>query len=48
MSAFLYFGILILLVVIGFAVFKRPMYEVILASFLILTIITGRITNLFT
>lgn len=48
MSAFLYFGILILMVAIGFAVFRRPMYEVILAAFVIMTIITGNITRIFT
>ena len=48
MSAFLYFGILILLVVIGFALFRRPMYEVILATFVIMTVIAGRVTHIFT
>lgn len=48
MSAFLYFGLLILIVMIGFAVFRRPMYEVILASFVILTAITGNIAHILT
>lgn len=48
MSAFLYFGILILIVAAIFTVFRRPMYEAILAAFVILTIIAGKITHIFT
>ncbi len=48
MSAFLYFGLLILLVAIGFAVFRRPMYEVIFAAFVIMVVITGNLRHMFT
>ena len=40
-SAFIYLGILLLTVVIWFSVFKRPVYEAILLSFLILLTVTG-------
>ena len=48
MSAFIIGGILILLVSIVFAVFRLPMCEVILASFLILTIVTDRFSHSYT
>lgn len=48
MSAFLYFGILIAIVVIGFTLFKRPMYEVVFTAFILLTFITGKVTSIFT
>lgn len=48
MSAFLYFAVLILIVAVGFAVFKRPMYEVILAAFVLLTLFTGRVFHIHT
>lgn len=47
MSAFIYFGILISLVGTGFIFFKRPMYEVIFAAFLIMAIATGNGSNIF-
>ena len=47
MTAFFYFGILILIVMIGFTVFRRPMYEVIPAAFLLLTIVTGSLPHIF-
>jgi len=37
-----------MIVAIGFAVFRRPMYEVILAAFVILTLTTGRIAYIHT
>lgn len=47
MSAFLYFGILVLLVAVGFVFFKRPMYEVIFVVFLIMAILTGNGGDIF-
>lgn len=48
MTAFLYFAFLILIVAIGFTVFRRPMYEVIFGAFVLLTVFTGKITSIFT
>lgn len=48
MTGFMYFGILIVLVAIGFAVLRRPMYEVILGAFLLLTIFTGQFSHVIT
>ena len=45
-SAFIYLGILLLTVIIWFAIFKRPVYEAILLSFLILLTITGNWSSL--
>lgn len=45
-SAFIYLGVLLLTVVIWFSVFKRPVYEAILLSFLILLTITGNWGNI--
>ena len=47
MTAFLYIGILILIVVIGFTVFRRPMYEVAAAAFLIIMVVTGSLPHIF-
>ena len=44
-SAFIYLGILLFTVVIWFSVFKRPVYEAILLSFLILLTVTGNWEN---
>ena len=44
---FLYFGILIVIAAVIFTVFRCPMYEAILAAFMILTIIAGEITHIF-
>ncbi len=40
-SAFIYLGILLVTIVIWFMVFKRPVYEAILISFIILLTVTG-------
>jgi len=45
-SAFLYLGILLFTVIIWFALFKRPVYEAILLSFLILLTVTGNWGNI--
>lgn len=45
-SAFIYLGILLLTIVIWFMVFKRPVYEAILISFIILLIVTGTWGNI--
>lgn len=42
------FVLLIALVIVGFAVVRRPMYEVIFASFIIMVIITGKIGSIGT
>ena len=46
MTAFVYFAALIALVVFGFVALRRPMYEVILAAFVILAIETGNLLNI--
>lgn len=46
MTAFVYFAALIALVVIGFVALRRPMYEVILAAFVILAIATGNFLHI--
>lgn len=46
-SAFIYLGILIGVVVIWFMLFKRPVYEAILISFLVLVAVTGTWSNLW-
>lgn len=48
MTGFMYFGILIILVAIGFAVLRRPMYEVIFGAFLLMTIFTGQFSHVIT
>lgn len=48
MASWMYFVVLILFVIIGFALFKRPMYEVLIASFVFMVIITGNIANIWT
>lgn len=45
-SAFIYLGILLLTIVIWFMVFKRPVYEAILISFVILLTVTGTWGNI--
>ena len=44
-SAFIYLGILLLTVIIWFSVFKRPVYEAIFLSFVILLAVTGNWEN---
>lgn len=44
----LYFVLLIALVVVGFAVIRRPMYEVIFAAFVIMVIVTGKLGSIGT
>lgn len=46
-SAFIYLGILIGVVVIWFMLLKRPVYEAILISFLVLVAVTGTWSNLW-
>ncbi len=45
-SAFLYLGILLGVVIVWFVLFKRPVYEAILISFLVLLTVTGTWGNL--
>lgn len=47
-QAFLFLGILLLVVIIWFALFKRPVYEAILLSFLILLTVSGTWKNVGT
>lgn len=46
MSAWMYFVILIAFVAFGFAVSRRPMYEVLLASVVFMVLITGNFSNI--
>ena len=41
-SAFIYLGILLLIVCVWFLVFKRPVYEAVLLSFIVLIAVTGK------
>lgn len=45
-SAFIYLGILLLTIIIWFMLFKRPVYEAILISFIILLTVTGTWGNI--
>ena len=45
-SAFIFLGILLLTVIVWFSLFKRPIYEAILLSFLILLTVTGTWGNI--
>lgn len=47
MSAWMYFVILIAFVAVGFAITKRPMYEVLLAAFVFMVLITGNASNMW-
>lgn len=47
-SAFIYLGILLAVVVVWFVFFKRPVYEAIFLSFLILVAVTGTWENILT
>lgn len=47
MSAWMYFVVLIVFVALGFAVARRPMYEVLLAAFVFMVLITGNISNIW-
>ena len=44
-QAFLYLGILLLVVIVWFALFKRPVYEAILLSFIVLLAVSGTWEN---
>ena len=46
-QAFLYLGILLLVVIVWFALFKRPVYEAILLSFLVLLTVSGTWGNIW-
>lgn len=46
-QAFLYLGILLLVVIVWFVVFKRPVYEAILLSFLVLLTVSGTWGNIW-
>lgn len=48
MAAWLYFPILIAMVAVGFAVLRRPMYEVIMVSFILLVITAGKVGSIGT
>lgn len=45
-QAFIYLGILLLVVIIWFALFKRPVYEAILLSFIVLLAVSGTWGNI--
>lgn len=47
MSAFIYLGIMIAVILIWFTALKRPIYEAILVSFLLLVIISGKLTSIW-
>ena len=47
-TALIYLGIMMAVILIWFSVIKRPIYEAILVSFLLLVIISGNITNIWT
>lgn len=47
-SAFIYLGILLAVVVVWFVLFKRPVYEAIFLSFLVLVAVTGSWENILT
>ncbi len=44
-AAFIYLGIMLLVIIVWFSLFKRPVYEAILLSFLILLTVTGTWEN---
>ena len=44
---FLYLGLLLLIICIWFILFKRPIYEAVLLSFIILLLVTGTHQNTF-
>ena len=44
-TAFLYLGVVFLVAIIGFTVLKRPLYECMLAAFIILVAVTGTWTS---
>lgn len=46
-QAFLYLGILLLVVIVWFALFKRPVYEAILLSFIVLLTVSGTWGNIW-
>lgn len=47
-TAFLYLGVVFLVAIIGFTVLKRPLYECMLAAFIILVAVTGTWTSIGT
>lgn len=46
-STFIYLGLLLVIMCVWFIVFKRPVYEAVLASFILLLFITGTWNNVF-
>lgn len=46
-SAFIYLGIMLAVILIWFAVIKRPIYEAILVSFLLLVVVSGKVTSIW-
>ncbi len=46
-SAFIYLGVMIAVILIWFTVLKRPIYEATLVSFLVLTVVSGNLTNIW-
>lgn len=47
-SAFIYLGIMLAAIIIWFVIFKRPVYEAVLISFLIIVTVTNSWSNIFT
>ncbi len=47
-SAFIYLGIMLAVIVVWFMLFKRPVYEAVLLSFIVLLTVTGQWANVFT
>ncbi len=45
-SAFIYLGIMLIVIGVWFSIFKRPVYEAVLISFLILLTVTGKWSNI--
>ena len=46
-SAFIYLGVLLAVICVWFIIFKRPVYEAVLLSFVIIVAITSSWTNIF-
>ncbi len=46
-SAFLYLGIMLAVIIVWFVLFKRPIYEAVLLSFVVLLTVTGTWGNVF-
>ena len=47
-SAFIYLAVILAVICVWFMVFKRPIYEAVLLSFLVLVAVTGSWSNVWT